>query len=298
MVGDLLQLPPVVEKKEEAVLGGLGYKGSYFFDSHVARHACRPATFVLERIHRQRDPGFARLLNGVRLGNVDTQTLRHLNTRVFPESMILEEGGLVLTTRVWRAEMRNEQHLQSLPGPEHVYQGQVRGKFSRAKLPVPAELRLRVGARVMFRKNHPDQKWQNGTLGTLLECGRDHLVVDRGGDGGPCRVERATWETQAYSVDPGSGTLARTVIGTYRQFPVMLGWAVTIHRSQGLSLDRVHVDLTGGVFSTGQAYVALSRARTLQGLTLERPIRRGDIMVDARVVDFMAATSKGTRSAA
>lgn len=284
--GDLHQLAPVVTGEDRPILEKLGYSGPHFFESRIARQ-CPMRVFALERIHRQREQRFMRLLNAVRIGDVSSEMLEFLNRRVFSESLAGQAGALVLTTHRWRAEMRNEQYLQAIPGPERIYSGRIEGAFPGNQLPVSDRLALRPGARIMFARNDRDGRWFNGSIGTVLECEAKRIVVELADGRGSFTVEPESWERFRYSFDKSTGCVERKVVARFTQIPVRLGWAATIHRSQGLTLDQTHLDFSGGVFAAGQAYVALSRCRTLGGLTLERPVRRSDLISDPRVISFL-----------
>lgn len=284
--GDLLQLPPVVDRSEAPLLEQLGYKGPHFFDSLVFE-ALPLDTHMLRRVHRQRDRAFVEILHGIRCGTLSPAQLQRLNRRVFSEALANEAGSLILTTRRWRAEAVNEQRLHELAADETVYLGEVEAEFGTRELPAPLNLRLRPGARVIWTKNDPNGQWVNGTLGKVRACLTDRVIVERLDNSDECTVYPATWEKCSFTFDRERRAVSRRVVGRYSQMPLSLGWAATVHRSQGLTLDRVHVDLGGGAFAPGQTYVALSRSRTEEGLTLARPIRSSDLIVDQRVIAFL-----------
>ena len=290
--GDLLQLAPVLPRNEQPILARIGYRGAHFFDAFALRELNVQAR-VLERVYRQRDRGFIRLLHGVRRGQPTPELLARLNRRVFRAAVADEAGSLVLTTHSSRSDAFNAQKLNELSAPERLYNGRIDGRFPPRDLPVPVELRLRPGARVMWIKNDPDGRWVNGSLGTVRACFHDRVIVERIEGGGTCTVVPVEWERAAYQYDRESGSVERRVTGRYVQLPLRLGWAATIHKSQGLTLDRVHVDLGRGAFAPGQTYVALSRARTEAGLTLERPVRPSDLIVDRRVLAFLGRETEG-----
>jgi ATP-dependent DNA helicase PIF1 len=291
LFGDPLQLPPVVERKDGPILVGLGYRGPHFFDAAVTRGE-QLETFVLDRVHRQRDQRFIDVLNAFRRGAVGHDLMRRLNRRVIRRSPVVTAGGLTLTTHCWRAGVVNEQHLNDLPTPEASYRGTVQGVFPDSQLPVPKRVRLKVGARVMFVKNDREGRWVNGTIGTVLECGGAHVLVEAVQDRRICEVRRVEWERHAHVYDARTRKIERRVTGRYVQLPLSLGWAATVHKAQGLTLERVHVDLGRGAFAAGQAYVAISRSRTEQGLSLERPVRPADVIVDPRVVEFLDSRAR------
>lgn len=285
-VGDLLQLPPVVDRKDRPLLRRMGYAGPHFFEAHVM-NAVPVATFALDRVHRQRARSFVAILNAIRVGHITPELLSRLNRRVFPRSVVEGKGALILTTRRLQADVANEQRLNALQAPETTYVGKVQGDFPTRQLPAPMQLRLRPGAHVMIVRNDRDGRWVNGTIGVVVQCRPAAVMVDRLDGRPPCTVEPVGWERCAYRYDARTHRVERPVIGRYVQLPLVLGWAATAHKAQGLSLDRVHVDLGRGAFAAGQTYVALSRARTEQGLTLERPVRPADLIVDRRAIAFL-----------
>jgi hypothetical protein len=283
--GDLLQLAPVVGRSERNPFARLGYASPHFFDSKALR-AAGIQMRSLHRVHRQSDSDFVSVLYGVRNGDLPPHLLERLNRRVFPANVATDAGALILTSRRHVADELNAMRLAELRAAEWVYTGSIYGRYSRFDLPAPLELRMRAGARVMFVKNDPDRRWVNGSLGTVLECSRDHIVVERE-NGEHCNVGPVEWEHCTHQFDSRTGQVRRRVIGRFVQFPLVLGWAATTHKSQGLTLDRVHVNYGSGAFASGQLYVALSRCRSEQGLTLERPVRRSDLIVDDHAMKFL-----------
>ena len=290
--GDLLQLAPVVTREEAPFFARLGYDGPHFFDARSVQEI-GVARWDLARVHRQKDRAFVRILHGLRSGDISEDDFQRLNRRVFRAAVAEGAGSLILTTHRLRAESINARRLVELAAPERVYRGVVTGRFNSRDLPVPPVLRLRPGARVMWIKNDPDGRWVNGSLGTVRACLNDSVVVDRSDGRGTCVVERVEWERTAYSFDKEAHAVGAHVVGRYQQMPLVLAWAATVHKSQGLSLDRAHVDLGGGAFAPGQAYVALSRCTTEQGLTLARPVRRSDLIVDHRALEFLSGRRPG-----
>lgn len=283
--GDLLQLPPVVGR-DKPVLDEIGYQGPHFFDAFAAAKVGIEIQ-ELKTVYRQRDRAFVKVLHGVRSGEPSSDLLKRLNRRVFSDGIAHRAGSLTLTTRRMDAELVNEQELNALAAPQHLYTGRVEGSYPNGDLPVPPELRLSPGARVMWVKNDPDGRWVNGTLGVVRDCRPDSVSVEPLDGGATFNVHVVQWEKCRYDFDPKAREVKRRVVGRYTQLPLRLGWATTIHKAQGLSLERVHVDLGRGAFAPGQTYVALSRSRTEGGLTLERPIRRSDLIVDPQVLEFL-----------
>jgi ATP-dependent exoDNAse (exonuclease V) alpha subunit len=283
--GDLLQLPPVLTREEVAAFARMGYAGEHFFNASVFRRTSLEV-HELERVYRQRDAAFVELLHGVRRGSLTPDQWSRLKRRVVRKAVATGTGALTLTARRFDAETINACYLNALRSPETLYVGEIEGAFRESDVPAPIELRLRPGARVMWTKNDLNGRWVNGSVGVVQECYDDHVIVVRS-DGEPCRVFPVTWERIAFTFDRESKRVVREVVGRYTQLPLTWGWAATIHRTQGLTLERVHVDLGRRAFAPGQTYVALSRSRTERGLTLARPIRPDDLIVDQRVLTFL-----------
>jgi ATP-dependent DNA helicase PIF1 len=287
LFGDLLQLPPVVTREEAGLFYRHGYPGPHVFDAKSAGRADLKL-IELDRVHRQSDEAFVRILNAVRTGEVPPAALARLNRRVLSGAIVQGDASLTVATHRLQVETLNQQRLHSLRTPLVTYQGRREGVFPAHDLPVPVELHLRPGARVMFVRNDAEGgRWVNGSLGHVLECRRDHVLVARNESEAPCAVYPVTWDRHIYVVSRATGKVERRLVGRYVQIPLVLGWAATVHRCQGITLDRAHVDLGKGAFACGQAYVALSRCRTESGLTLERPVRTSDLRVDPRVVEYL-----------
>ena len=288
LMGDLFQLPPVVRPQEERVLRAMGYGSDFFFAAKSLEHVS-VAPILLERVFRQRDPDFIDLLTDLRVGNNVQSALGRINTRTgAPPADGLPE--LVLTSTNAGADRRNEEKLAALSGTSRTYEGQATGRFAlkETKLPAPVNLELKAGAQVMFTKNDSQKRWVNGTLGIVREFADDHVSVEveREGIAHRYRVQRQVWEEFRYRYNSLSEQIEHEVTGTYTQFPLMLAWAVTIHKAQGKTLDRVLVDLGDGAFASGQVYVALSRVRSLDDLRLARPVRERDVRCDPEIARF------------
>jgi len=287
LVGDPYQLAPVVTETEATAGRALGYASAWFFHAKVFdRVPLRVAP--LDQIHRQRDPAFARLLSRMRTGHLANTDFRVLQDLVRPASARGEDAPLMLTTTRKAAAAKNGRRLEALPGRSVTYRGTVEGAFPRRELPVPQALELRVGARVVMVRNDVERRWANGTVGTVTRCGEQHVLVRPDGNDEEHLVVPVTWERVRYVHGPRTRPPAVQVMGRYTQLPCLLGWAMTIHRSQGLTLDRVRVDLAGGAFAPGQTYVSLSRVRSREGLELVRPVRPEDVLVDSAVARFLA----------
>jgi len=294
-VGDPYQLAPVVEAQDVRALARLGYPSPWFFDAHVFREMPLRVA-VLDRIHRQVDPAFAQLLSRIREGTLTESDRAILNRRVSVGNTLAARSVIVLTATRASAMHTNERRLAALGECATDYCGIVEGVFSEKDLPVPRHLTLKPGARVMFVRNDPHRRWANGTMGTVVECEEGAALIRTDHDPDfPHRVSPMVWERLRYTYDRGGNRTEMEVAGRYTQIPCVLGWAATVHKCQGMTLDRVRLDLGAGAFAGGQAYVGLSRARTYGGLELARPIRPDDVWADDEVVQFMTRTA-GVRS--
>jgi ATP-dependent exoDNAse (exonuclease V) alpha subunit len=278
--GDVMQLEPVIATRGEREYIRDTWGSQFFFDAKVWREI--PLMVVeLEGAHRQRgDPEFVDLLGRLRRG--DVSVVRRLNERVD------ERGGersevVILTPRRKEAEQINAVRLGALPGREYRYEASVDGRFAEDELPAERVLIIKRGAQVMLLRNA--EEYVNGDVGVVEEADTDGIVV-RLKRGGRVTVREATWEKIEYEYDRNERKIVPRVVGWFRQLPVRLAWAVTIHKSQGLTLDAVHVELGRGMFAHGQLYVALTRARSLRGLTLSRPVAEADLIWERRAVQF------------
>lgn len=291
LVGDLFQLPPVVDRDDEEIFNGGRYESPHFFSAK----ACSAVGIVaveLTKVFRQQDGGFVELLNGVRTGVDPEGTAARFNAACHREPW---EGDnhLTLTSTNAIADAINTARLLALPGQERIYRGVIEGKMEREseKLPAPLELTLKEGARVMFTRNDEDHRWVNGTFGIVRRLGAEAVFVEIGSRGGGAThaVRQAVWESFRYRYDRPTDRIEAEVVGSYKQIPLMPAWAVTIHKSQGKTLERVVVDLGRGAFAPGQVYVALSRCRSIGDMTLARPLRGRDIRCDEQVRMFYKA---------
>ncbi len=294
--GDLYQLPPVVQRDEWDLFRGQ-YHGPYFFDSHVFQRILREAgdtllppfrMVELTEIYRQTDPEFIEILQRVRERALDEGVLARINSR---HNLPPAPGAVHLTTTNATARRINAEHLKALPGEMLTAQAEVTDEFPRSYFPTDDELNLKIGARIMLLTNDPDRRWFNGSLGTLkdieMDPGEEQLVVALD-DGETVRVPPFEWEVAYNYWDVDTESIQREVVGSFEQFPARLAWAVTIHKSQGKTFDHMVVDFERAAFAHGQAYVALSRCRTLEGLVLARPMRADDVRLDHRVQNFLA----------
>jgi ATP-dependent exoDNAse (exonuclease V) alpha subunit len=290
-VGDLFQLPPVVSSADMQVLSERGYEGPYFFCA-MALHRKDVTMVELSKIFRQKDEHFASLLNRIRINQDVDEAIDILNSQCFRHDAVSDEDTITLTTTNARADQINGAGLRAIEKDAKVYLGKTTGKFNidERNLPSANTLALKVGAKVMFTatdSNFP-KRWVNGTIGIVRELLPDKVkvMVKNGPYSNTLEVTAHQWESYRYDHDMMSGKISPSIIGTYEQIPLMLAWAVTIHKSQGKTLDKVKVDLSSGAFASGQVYVALSRCKTIEGISLQRPIEPKDVRCDQEIKRF------------
>ncbi|MCK0208947.1 DEAD/DEAH box helicase [Starkeya koreensis] len=288
LVGDFLQLPPVVPSAEREILGHLGYEGPFAFDARVLREV-EPARLPFLQVHRQTDTYFVEQLAELRMGRYVHEAVAAINEASFREHRP-GRTPVVLAPTNMRVDAYNRRGMDLLHDEGRLYEGKSEGEFDLAndRLPVPETLALKVGARVMTVRNDPEKQWVNGSVGTVTGLAPDRAYVRLDG-AGIVEIERTSWERIRYDWDEATGKVEAKVVGTYSQLPLVPAWAVTVHKAQGLTLEDVRIDFDSGAFAAGQAYVALSRARSLEGLSLARPLRTSDIRIDRRVAAFTAA---------
>ena len=286
--GDLFQLPPVVKQHEEKEIYDR-YNSIYFFDSLSFQEIKNKKYFQLDKSFRQEeDESFFELLNNIRLGYDLENTINTINSQCF-DPTLESDAYMTLTSRKNRAEELNNHKLTYLDSPEELIKSKEFGELNENDLPAPRELKIKQGASVMFIKNDSEGRWVNGTLGTVTEClDKKKKCIKVKINSKTHRVEREEWNKVKFSYDDDSDEVLEEVVSSFKQFPIKLGWAVTIHKSQGLTLDSCSVDLGTGAFATGQAYVALSRCRNLNSLHLQRELKISDALVDPDIQDFHA----------
>lgn len=296
MIGDLHQLAPVVTPADEAILRG-HYDTPYFFGSK-ALASIKYITLSLEHVFRQQDRAFVDLLNNVRENKLTAGDVAMLQSRLNPEFVPHDGDGYIrLTTHNSQADQYNEKQMSRLKSPAQTYCAQVTGTFPESSYPTAEQLTLKIGAQVMFLKNDtsPEHEYYNGLIGVITEIDDDDLTVQTA-DGTEITVLPQEWENVRYTINEKSGSVETEVVGTFRQMPLRPAWAITIHKSQGLTFDKVVID-AGASFAPGQVYVALSRCRTLQGIVLATPISAMSLRSDESVNRYMdVATQIGNEA--
>ena len=290
MFGDLWQLPPVVREPDLQEYFAETYGGPYFFQALVWRQTTGRSLDLAKIYRQQDDPAFRNILQHIRDGEPDEHILGALNERVLPRAALPDPDSHIVLTATNQAALReNHRRLGALPGKAMTYEARVSGRFDAGAFPTDSALTLKVGARVMFLKNDPDRRWINGSWGTVTAVGDDGprvRIEDGPESGAEHEIRRTAWENLAYQYDRSAKQITREVVGAYKQLPLRLGWAITIHKSQGQTFDRVYIDLGRGAFTHGQTYVALSRCRSLAGLALSAPVRQEDIILDQQIGDY------------
>lgn len=284
-VGDMQQLPPVVTRDADREVFREHYNTErpYFFKAKVLQHMRLPAIEFV-KVYRQDEAEFLSVLNHIRDGIADTNDLRTLNCRV-DEGAAERDCPVILTPYNKRVDAINSRKLAEIKKPAHIFEATLTGSFKPDKAPVEPRITLKEGAQVMLCRNDKALRWANGTIATINSIDGDTVTVKLAN--GDChKIEPATWEECEYTYNKESDTIEKKPIGQFTQLPLRLAWAVTIHRSQGMTFDRMHLDASQGIRETGQLYVALSRVRTLQGLTLQCPITPWMVSCDAEVRQF------------
>ncbi len=270
-VGDMFQLPPVVKQgTERDLMHDLYRTDDFFFYKADAIKRLRLVKIEFQKVYRQEDKDFLRILEHVRLNKTTPENLMHLNQRV---AIPKKEDGTVITLASLNktADAINQQRLAEIEAEEYTYEGTVTGKFEEKRFPVDLTLKLKVGAQVMFTRNDQQKRWVNGTIGTVTKLAKDEIQVTTDG-GDTYVVPNCSWESYSYEYDRETRKMKKELTGTFTQYPLRLAWAITVHKSQGLTFDKMYLDLSRGMFADGQLYVALSRVRSLEGFYLSRCI--------------------------
>jgi len=281
-VGDIFQLEPVVTSDTRDILSRF-YKNAFFFSARVFSEISL-VPIELRKVYRQSDERFVHLLDKIRSNTVSDTELKELNNRYKPMyEPVGDDFSITLATRRDQVDYINDKRLSELDEDKYFFEGEIKGDFPEGSLPTPLELELKKGAQVIFIKNDTERRWVNGTVGLISDIADERIfvVLETGEE---YEVERDVWENIRYTYNEKEKRIEEKVLGTFIQFPLRLAWAITVHKSQGLTFNRVIVDFTGGAFAGGQTYVALSRCVSLEGIVLKKEITPRDIFINPEIV--------------
>ena len=288
LFGDLYQLPPIIANPVEREVITARYESPYFFSSHVLEDRDSFDIIELQKVFRQEEKHFIRLLDNIRMRQFDYDDMEDLNRRHLPESAD-QDFYITITTRNNIVNAINTKRLSEIDLPSFYYEAKTTGVFNPKIYPTSSILEFKTGSQVIFIKNDPDKQFVNGTIGKIVQLDQDNIKVaiqTKDEEIKYIDVVRLEWEMTKYALDEKNNKVISETIGSFEQYPLKLAWAITVHKSQGQTFDRAIIDIGTGAFEYGQTYVALSRCRTLDGVILKRPIKPTDIMVDERVTEF------------
>lgn len=291
LVGDAYQLPPIVKKEEQEILKS-SYDGIFFFDSKVMEQIINNNQLIyveLQKVYRQDDSKFIELIDRVRVNDMQDKDFALFDSKINKDKFINEnKSHIILTTTNVKVNYINEKRLAALPTQSKVYNAVVTGTFAEKERPTDIALEMKVGAQIIFIRNDKENRYYNGKLGVVKHLGEKFLLIETETNNGEkidVTVHPETWKSVSYKWNKTENVIEEEILGTFMQLPVRLAWAITVHKSQGMSFDRVMADL-GNSFETGQVYVALSRCRSLEGLLLSSKIKPQSIIADPRVIEF------------
>ncbi|MCC8144899.1 MAG: DEAD/DEAH box helicase, partial [Bacteroidales bacterium] len=283
-IGDVFQLPPVAKEEEWRLLKEY-YPSTFFFHAHVVQQT-KPIYLELKKVYRQGDPEFVEMLNRVRNNEITYEDIKKLNGLYQPDFIPKEEDNyIIITTHKKKANDINNSKLLEFSGEERTFSGNISGDFPDYALPTDLDLNLKTGAQIMFIKNDPEGRYYNGKIGIVSQIVADQIHVYMADENKTIILRKETWENVRYELDKETGKIKEDLLGSFSQFPIKLAWAITIHKSQGLTFDKAIIDI-GASFAAGQAYVALSRCTSLRGIVLYSRISSKCIMTDSYAVEF------------
>lgn len=286
-IGDLYQLPPVVKSSEKEIFSDK-YETPYFFSADVFKDF--EFEFIeLEKIYRQTDQEFINLLNSIRNNTITEEQLNLINQRYNPDFVPSDnEIYIYLTPYNKNAQKINEEHLKDLKGQAYKFRAEIVGDFDKNSYPTDEVLILKKGAQIMLLNNDPKKRWVNGSVGVVKKIDKENeIIIVELLNGKQVTIEKYKWDIFQYYYDKSHDKINTEIIGSFIQFPIKLAWAITIHKSQGKTFDKVIIDLDKGTFSPGQVYVALSRCTSLDGIVLKQKIKKSNIFIDNRIIKFL-----------
>lgn len=288
LVGDLLQLPPIVASKEEEIYFNHRYKNPYFFSADILK-IFPLKIFYLSKVFRQKEKKLIAMLDRIRINKEHREDIRFLNRYCYLEKEEQKEAIYLVPTNQ-KAKQINKNKISNLKGKSFFYEAQIKGSVSKENWKIPASynLELKEEARIIFLKNNKPF-WVNGDLGKIAMLTEEKVFVKKDGDEEILEVQKDSWKKYRYTYSYLHRRIEKEELGVFNQFPLSLGWAITIHKSQGLTLEKITIDLDKGAFCTGQVYVALSRCRELENIYLKKPLAMRDVRADKTVLDFLSS---------